>query len=52
MQKASNLGIIGGFPMDRLTEKIGKQVKMKPRKVEEKRLNKIVKKTKEFLLLI
>ena len=44
------MGIIGRFPMDRLTEKVGKEAKMKSRKVEEKCVNHIVRKTKEFLL--
>ena len=49
-KRFSNLGIIGGFPMGRLPDKVGKLAKMKPRKVEEKRLNKSARKTKEILL--
>ena len=36
--------------MGRLPDKVGKLAKMKPRKVEEKRLNKSARKTKEILL--
>ena len=41
--KASNIGIVGGFPKDRLIDKVAKQAKMKTRIAEEKRLNVIVK---------
>ena len=41
--KASDIGIVGGFPKDRLIDKVSKQSKMKARIAEEKRLNGIVK---------
>ena len=41
--KASDIGIVGGFPKDRLIDKVAKQAKMKARIAEEKRLNVIVK---------
>lgn len=49
VRKASNLGIIGGLPQERLTSKVAKHNKMNPRIQEEKRLMQIVKKTKKFV---
>ena len=43
--KASDIGIVGGFPKDRLIDKVAKQAKMKARIAEEKRLNGIVRRT-------
>ena len=43
--RASDIGIIGGFPKDRLIDKVAKQAKMKARIKEESRLNGIVKRT-------
>jgi len=42
---ASDIGIVGGFPKDRLIDKVAKQAKMKARIAEEKRLNGIVRRT-------
>jgi hypothetical protein len=50
VRKACNLGIIGGFPKDRLTTKVANHAKMKPRIQEEKRLGGIVRKTRQILL--
>ena len=47
--KASDLGIIGGFPKDRLITKVANHSKMKPRIAEERRLQRIVNSTKAFL---
>ena len=47
--KASDLGIIGGFPKDRLITKLVKKSKMVPRQKEERRLDGIVTQTKHFL---
>jgi hypothetical protein len=47
--KASDLGIIGGFPKDRLITKVAKNSKMVPRQKEERRLDGIVTQTKHFL---
>jgi ATP-dependent exoDNAse (exonuclease V) alpha subunit len=43
--KASDIGILGGFPKDRLIDKVAKQAKMKARIREESRLNGIVRRT-------
>jgi hypothetical protein len=50
VRKACNLGIIGGFPKDRLTSKVANHAKMKPRIQEEKCLGGIVRKTHQILL--
>ena len=41
--KASDIGIVGFFPKDRLINKVAKQAKMKASIAEEKRLNGIVR---------
>ncbi|GFH56392.1 hypothetical protein CTEN210_12868 [Chaetoceros tenuissimus] len=43
--RASDIGIIGGFPKDSLIDKVAKQAKMKARIKEESRLNGIVRRT-------
>ena len=45
MRKASDIGIIDGFPHIRLLDKVKNQGKMKAWIQEEKRLDKIVKQT-------
>jgi hypothetical protein len=45
---ASDIGILGGFPKDRLIDKVAKQAKMKARIMEEKRLNGIVRRIRDF----
>ncbi len=49
MTKASDLGIIGVFPKDRLITKLVKNSKMVPRQEEERRLDEIVTQKKNFL---
>ena len=45
MRKASDIGIIAGFPHIRLLDKVKNQGKMKARIQEEKRLDRLVKQT-------
>jgi hypothetical protein len=45
VRKASDIGIIAGFPHIRLLDKVKNQGKMKAWIQEEKRLDKIVKQT-------
>ena len=49
VRRATDIGIINGFPRDRLLTMIAKQAKMKPRIKEEKRLKKIAKTTETWL---
>ena len=45
VRKASDIGIINGFPRVRLLDKVKNQGKMKARIQEEKRLDRLVKQT-------